>query len=222
MGSKKKISWFIKDNISNGKGIVLFTSDEGRKVFFEANDAGFLNSYFELSAQFLTSFEPSYSCGLSSLVMVLNTFGADPGRIWKDIYRWYKETMLDHCVPYNIIANNGIVFQQFACMAACNNIDIEVICNAKESASLAEFRAICKEITSGRCDRILVCCYDRYSLDQIGTGHYTPIGGYHPERDLVLVFDVSRYKYPLHWLPLESLWKSMKEIDPTTGKSNWN
>ena len=98
----------------------------------------------------------------------------------------------------------------------------QVVCNAKESASLDHFRAICMETTSGHCDRILVCCYDRYSLDQIGTGHFTPIGGYHPERDLVLVFDVSRYKYPLHWLPLESLWKSMKEIDPATGKTNWN
>ena len=46
-----------------------------------------MNGYFKLAAQFQTQDEPSY-CGLSTLVMVLNTLGVDPGRVWKGPWRW--------------------------------------------------------------------------------------------------------------------------------------
>ncbi len=200
------------------EGLVLFSSEEGRQIFFETANAGYLNSYFELSQNFLTSFEPRYSCGLATLTMCLTTFREDPCRIWKDIYRWYAQTMLEHCVPYRIIADSGIVFQQFACMAECNNLKVALIRNVKPTASVDEFRAVCKRTTSGKCDEILVVCYHRIGLDQEGTGHFSPIGGYHPEKDLVLVFDISRYKYPLHWVPVKRLWKAMALHDDVTGK----
>lgn len=47
-----------------------------------------MNGYFKLAAQFQTQDEPSY-CGLSTLVMVLNTLGVDPGRVWKGPWRWW-------------------------------------------------------------------------------------------------------------------------------------
>lgn len=215
MDANNDESWRIDENLADG--LVLFTSDEGKIVFFESYAAGYLNGYFKLASQFLTSFEPHYGCGLATLTMVLNTFGVDPGRVWKDIYRWYAEIMLEHCVPYNIIEKHGLAFQQFACMTDCNYLDVDLVCCAEDSASVEEFREICKRTTSGHCDQILVCCYDRVSLNQVGTGHFSPIGGYHPHRDLVLVFDISRYKYPLHWVPVESLWKAMKPKDVLTG-----
>ena len=55
------------------------------------------------------------------------------------------------------------------------------------------------------------------SLDQTGDGHFSPIAGYHSERDLVLVLDVARFKYPPYWVPLSSLWAAMSHVDPHTG-----
>ena len=88
---------------------ISFNSDEGKKIFKEALDegeasfidvlnrsshtdhvspfSGYMNCYFPLAAQFRTQEDPAY-CGLSTLVMVLNTLGVDPGRVWKDPWRW--------------------------------------------------------------------------------------------------------------------------------------
>ena len=212
----KDTSWFISNELS--EGLVLFSSEEGRRIFFECEQAGYLGSYFALSQNFLTSFEPRFGCGLATLTMCLNTFCEDPCRVWRDIYRWYTQTMLEHCVPYRIIAGNGIVFQQFACMVECNYLKVAQVCLLKPTASLDEFRSLCKKVTAGCCDEILVVCYHRNGLDQAGTGHFSPIGGYHPGKDLVLVFDISRYKYPLHWVPLKRLWQAMALNDDLTGK----
>lgn len=47
---------------------------------------------------------------------------------------------------------------------------------------------------------------------QTGRGHYSPIGGYHAGRDMVLILDVARFKYPSHWIPLTLLRKAMNTI----------
>lgn len=52
---------------------------------------------------------------------------------------------------------------------------------------------------------------------QTGTGHFSPIGGYHAERDMALILDVARFKYPPHWVPLGLLWEAMDTIDESTG-----
>lgn len=69
---------------------------------------------------------------------------------------------------------------------------------------------------------VMICSYNRRTLKQTGTGHFSPIGGYCAERDLVLILDVARFKYPPHWVPLAALYEAMKDVDPETGKYvNW-
>lgn len=51
----------------------------------------------------------------------------------------------------------------------------------------------------------------------MGDGHISPVGGYHPKKDMVLILDVARFKYPPHWVPLKLLFESMKALDQTTG-----
>ena len=65
----------------------------------------------------------------------------------------------------------------------------------------------------------MIAAYDRSALDQTGSGHFSPIGGYFDAKDMVLVLDVARFKYPPHWISAERLWKAMLPIDPTTGRS---
>jgi hypothetical protein len=52
---------------------------------------------------------------------------------------------------------------------------------------------------------------------QTGTGHFSPIGGYHAGQDMALILDVARFKYPPHWVPLPLLWEAMNTIDESTG-----
>ena len=66
-------------------------------------------------------------------------------------------------------------------------------------------------------DAFIVCSYSRRLLSQTGDGHFSPSGGYHPVRDLVLILDTARFKYPPHWVPLQTLWEAMLAIDKETG-----
>ena len=50
-----------------------------------------------------------------------------------------------------------------------------------------------------------------------GDGHFSPVGGYHPEKDLVLILDTARFKYPPHWVKLSTLCDAMRALDPSTG-----
>lgn len=43
---------------------------------------------------------------------------------------------------------------------------------------------------------ILVAGYSRRVLGQTGDGHFSPVGGFHRGRDLVLLMDVARFKCP--------------------------
>ena len=75
------------------------------------------------------------------------------------------------------------------------------------------------EATSSPGEPHLVVSYDRGVLGQTGAGHFSPVGGYHAGRDLVLILDVARFKYPPHWVPLETLFQAMLSRDPVTGRS---
>ena len=57
---------------------ISFCSQKGTEIFKEALVSGHMQSYFRLAAQFRTQDEPAY-CGLSTLVMVLNSLEVDPG-----------------------------------------------------------------------------------------------------------------------------------------------
>ena len=52
-----------------------------------------------------------------------------------------------------------------------------------------------------------------------GDGHFSPIGGFHAAKDLVLILDTARFKYPPHWISLTELYKAMATLDVATGKA---
>ena len=73
---------------------IPFEGDEGQQIFAEALAEGGMRRFFGLVAQFRTQDEPAY-CGLGTLTMALNTLKIDPGRVWKGVWRWYDESLLD-------------------------------------------------------------------------------------------------------------------------------
>jgi hypothetical protein len=87
-----------------------------------------------------------------------------------------------------------------------------------EDPGLTRFRSAVVEACGTRAGSFLVAAYSRQSLGQTGGGHYSPIGGYHRERDAVLIMDVARFKYPPHWVPLRALYAAMKSVDADTGR----
>jgi glutathione gamma-glutamylcysteinyltransferase len=193
---------------------IEFSSPQGRTLFAEALAQGGMHGYFKLAEQFHTQSEPAY-CGLGSLVTALNALGIDPGRTWKGPWRWFSEELLDCCVPLAEVRDRGIALEELACLARCNGA--HVWHQHADNDGLASFRHAVERAATG--DIALIASYDRASVGQTGSGHFSPIGGYHAARDLVLVLDVARFKYPPHWLPMESLWAAMLPVDAATGLS---
>ncbi|BFZ03082.1 hypothetical protein BsWGS_06121 [Bradybaena similaris] len=194
---------------------IAFTSEEGKQIFAEALAAGHMNCFFKLCAQYRTQDEPAY-CGLTSLVMALNVLEIDPGRVWKGPWRWYHEDMLDCCTSLQVAREKGINMEQFTCLAKCNNLTA-VATSASDITSVDELRAQIKNAAQ-REDVVFVASYTRKVLGQTGDGHFSPIAGYHEERDLALILDTARFKYPPHWVPVTLLLDSMRPLDRDTGR----
>ncbi len=196
------------------KNAISFSGPEGKTLFAEALAAGDLEGYFPLAEQFHTQAEPTF-CGLGSLVVALNALAIDPGRLWKGPWRWFGEELLDCCVPLERVRSKGLDLDELACLARCNGAEVTL---ARAGASdLESFRHALKR--AARAEAVFVASYDRSVLGQTGSGHFSPIGGYHRARDLALILDVARFKYPPHWVSAELLFEAMRSIDPDSGKS---
>jgi glutathione gamma-glutamylcysteinyltransferase len=192
--------------------LVPFASDEGRLVFREALATGHMEGFFALSEQFHTQADPAF-CGLGSLVVALNALEIDPGRLWKGPWRWFSEELLDCCAPLERVREKGISLDELGCLAQCNGAEARI-----GRGAIDDLRA--DVIAAARSSRepVVVASYTRKVLGQTGDGHFSPVGGYHPARDLVLLLDVARFKYPPHWVPLEKLHEAMQATDSETGR----
>jgi glutathione gamma-glutamylcysteinyltransferase len=191
--------------------LVPFSSKPGRRLFAEALAEGGLEGFFPLIEQFHTQSDPAF-CGLASLVMALNTLGIDPGRTWRGPWRWFSEELLTCCAPLSRVRQIGVTLEEVACLGRCNGAEVSL---ERAGSGEAGFRQAVREATQSS-DRVLVAAYDRAALGQTGSGHFSPLGGYHSGQDLVLVLDVARFKYPPHWVPLPALYAAMTSADPLT------
>ena len=200
---------------------VPFASVEGKQLFKEALAAGGMEGYFSLAEQFTTQNEPAY-CGPGTLAMVLNALNIDPGRLWKGPWRWYSEELLDCCKPLDSIKTTGLTLSEFVCLAQCNGSHAEVY--LAQHGTCEQFRGHVKDVcstmrTPGLDEAHMVVSFSRRVLGQTGDGHFSPIAGYHAERDMVLVLDVARFKYPPYWVSLPLLWESLLPLDSATNIS---
>uniref|UniRef100_A0A803PGK7 glutathione gamma-glutamylcysteinyltransferase n=1 Tax=Cannabis sativa TaxID=3483 RepID=A0A803PGK7_CANSA len=191
-----------------------FASPQGKELFMEAIHSGTMENFYRLISYFQTQSEPAY-CGLASLSMVLNALAIDPGRKWKGPWRWFDESMLDCCEPLEKVKARGISFGKLVCLAQCAGAKVQAF--RTNHSTINDFRKYVMECsTSDDCH--LISSYNRAALKQTGTGHFSPIGGYHAGKDMALILDVARFKYPPHWVPLPILWDAMDNVDETTGQ----
>nr|ABX10958.1 phytochelatin synthase [Nicotiana glauca] len=192
---------------------VDFASTEGKQLFLEAIQNGTMEGFFKLISYFQTQSEPAY-CGLASLSMVLNALAIDPGRKWKGPWRWFDESMLDCCEPLEKVKAKGISFGKVVCLAHCAGAKVEAF--RSNHSTIDDFRKqVMACTTSDNCH--LISSYHRGLFKQTGSGHFSPIGGYHAGKDMALILDVARFKYPPHWVPLPLLWEAMNTIDEAPG-----
>eukprot|EP00596_Hydrurales_sp_CCMP1899_P004247 CAMPEP_0119054062 /NCGR_PEP_ID=MMETSP1177-20130426/74823_1 /TAXON_ID=2985 /ORGANISM="Ochromonas sp, Strain CCMP1899" /LENGTH=239 /DNA_ID=CAMNT_0007034179 /DNA_START=189 /DNA_END=905 /DNA_ORIENTATION=+ len=210
--------------------LISLSSKNGKIIFSEALASGGMESYFSLAEQFVTQSEPSY-CALSSLAMVLNALNFDPKKVWKGAWRWVSEETLQcetqvcgHSLEK--VREFGMDFDEFESLSRCHGIRIRAYKNDESNLrnecnrDLNEFRSYVETVCgSDKSESFIVANFSRKVLGQTGDGHFSPLGGYHKGKDLVLIMDVARFKYPPYWVPLEVLWASMAVHDISTNSS---
>ncbi|ORY00139.1 Phytochelatin-domain-containing protein [Basidiobolus meristosporus CBS 931.73] len=194
--------------------LTSFTSEEGKQIFKESLCQGYAEGYFNLVGNFTTQSEPSY-CGPSSLAMVLNAMEIDPKKRWKGNWRWYSEELLEGFDPAKQFKCNGVNDSEFLELAQ-NHCEVEA--KSARDVTLQEFVDDLKRVCSRGTEHI-VLSFSRRGLDQAGEGHFSPIGGYNADRQQVLIMDVTRSKYPSYYVSVERIYKSMCEVDKSTGLS---
>ncbi|KAF9309039.1 hypothetical protein BG003_010284 [Podila horticola] len=189
-----------------------FTSASGKRLFKDMILAGTGENFFKLVTSFNTQSDPAF-CGVSSLSMVLNALEIDPRKQWRGVWRWYSDEQLDCCASIEEMKLKGITFNQFACLARCH---AKVIVKRADRHTLDEFRRDVQMVSQSS-DYQLVISFSRSALGQTGSGHFSPIGGYHAGEDKVLVLDTARFKYPPFYATVTELWESLLPEDPETG-----
>ena len=206
------------------EGLVAFSSALGRRHFAEAMANGHLEPYFPLSEQFVTQNEPTF-CGLGTLTMVMNALRIDPRRRWRDEtgpgWRWWADEMFETSCSRSLeqIRAVGTTMEDIQLLAVANGAESRMRRPTDEGENLDTFRHSIVAACSSPRASFAVTSFCRATLGQTGSGHFSPIGGYHAPTDSALILDVARFKYPPYWVPLPLLWKASLAVDTDTGLS---
>lgn len=189
-------------------------SAEGQEIFKESLVQGNAHNFFPLITNFASQSDVSM-CGPASLAMVLNALKLDPMRVWRRPWRWWSDEMFACCEgSLEVMKNSGVTLEFFDRIAK-NQRGITV--ETRFADGIEAFRAALMKSSTESNVHVIVS-FGRVALGQTGIGHFSPIAAMHPEKDLALVLDVARFKYPPYWVKIEELYEAMKGIDPETGK----
>ena len=183
--------------------LVQFSSKKGRALFAQSMMSGEMEPFFPLAEQFVTQEEPTY-CALGSLTMVMNALGVDPQRRWKDAtgpgWRWWADEMFapsGSCLPsLESVRRDGVSLDSFTQIAAASGASVELHRPAPVGVGTEDSFRDSLAAAAATPDSFAVVNFCRATLGQTGSGHFSPVGGYHRGSDSVLVLDVARFKYP--------------------------
>jgi len=199
----------------------------GRALLRELAAADSLRPYLALTAQLCA--QPDHALhGASTLAVVLNALGVDPGRAWKRPWRWWSTSM---------VAGSGggggggsqSSLHAFAARARESNAAAEA-CPARANGAAA-LRAVLASAAARAGAALVVAVHSRGALLPGGGGalggsaaaaaaaadgeseppHFSVVAGFHEARDAVLLVEVHACAAPAspRWAPLPALHAAM-------------
>lgn len=220
--------------------LTALSSPQGREFLIQALANKTAESYWGLMEQFTNQSDPAF-CGITTLVMVLNTMGVDPNVRWRGGWRFFgsEDVILNKCcLSAERIRRAGVTLEEFRLLSKCQGLRVELkrpinpehnhssedlIHHPRRPAdcqSVAAFRQDIQRILSmPNSKSILVSSFSRAALGQTGDGHFSPIAAFHSDTDQVLVLDVARFKYAPFWVKIDELYRAMQPKDSATKRS---
>ena len=182
----------------------------------------FNKQFFSIMPYVVTEEHETF-CGPASIASALNSLQANNRPVVPQFspYHYFTQDSLFIESTDNIISKEQVVtrgltlgqLKQFLEVWAANPTIYY-----GSMLSLSQFRNLISSSLANPNQRIIVN-FDRKALDQIGHGHFSPIGAYDSKTDSVLILDVAKYKYPPVWVKTSDLFLAIQGDDPTSGKS---
>ena len=156
-------------------------------------------------------------CAVASSVAVMNSLRGHISLPRDESFlpcSWATQTdlMLNKCVQNSIAKPlNGRQYpslfvgmgldmaqQLLECQLKHQGYSVEAIHVDINSTTVDDIRDILLDALHDKHARVMIN-YDRPAMDQSGYGHFSPIGAYNHKKDLFLIMDVAKYKYPPVW-----------------------
>ncbi len=92
--------------------------------------------------------------------------------------------MLDCCISLEQVKKSGMTLDEFICVAACQGLTVRAtrppsMDLTSHPGDCEAFRGDVRRAIASSGKSIVDVSYDRGSLGQAGSGHFSPIGAYH-------------------------------------------
>lgn len=184
--------------------------------------ADYNRQYFSL-ASYVDTQERLTFCGISSMSATLNSLPTMVRPITPELapHPYFTEDSIFTEATTKIksrdaVLKGGLTLEQIGLYLTALGANPKIYYGS--DLSVAELRQLIKSSLSNRYQRIMVD-FDRKTLNQLGSGHFSPVGAYDSKSDSVLILDVAKFKYPPFWVKTSDLLASLNTIDPDSGKS---
>mmetsp|Transcript_17049 Transcript_17049/g.28469 ORF Transcript_17049/g.28469 Transcript_17049/m.28469 type:complete len:238 (-) Transcript_17049:330-1043(-) len=200
---------------------VPLNTTKGAKMLLAPNTASW--SYF-LTMIHLPTQKTQTWCSIASSVTVLNALASDRAPIdpmYDPNPYWTQENFFTNCtdaIKDKVkVTKMGASLEELDEMLHCHDINTKIVYGS--DVSLDDFHSILRERLSTPDGTYVLVNYHRTEVHQEGGGHFSPVVALNPAQDMVLIADVSRYKYAPTWVKISDLFNAVNTQDNVSGKS---
>jgi len=162
-------------------------------------------------------------CGVATSVVVLNSLPLPKKPKIGPFSYFDQENIFDpdvteKTVPKMQVQTNGLSLSQCGMLMEAWGAKVNVVHARLSNETM--FRNKVKEVFGIGNGVYMIVNYRRGAIGQADSAHFSPLGAYNEEEDLVLILDVARYKYPPVWVPVPIIFHGMNTVwNSNTGES---
>mgnify|MGYP000025786412 FL=1 len=199
--------------------LVYLNSKQGAQRLLNAD----MNQQYFLIENFVDVQENLGFCGPASMAAALNSLPTikRPKTSELGSYAYFTQDSLFTDATSKVksrseVMRAGLTLQQMALFL--DKLGVASTIYYGDTLNESTFRDLIRANLSDSNQRILVN-FNRATLNQAGTGHFSPIAAYDTATDSVLILDVAKFKYPPFWVKTTDLLAAMQTMDPDSGKN---
>jgi len=144
-------------------------------------------------------------CGVASSVITANALGLNLTQ------NSFFNSSFDELSTFY----SGMTLQQLSEYLSQHKLSAKVSF-ASDFSGAVDFRDTLVKNLQTEGDFVLIN-YSRKTLEQIGSGHISPVADYNPETDSFLILDVADYKYGPTWVKANNLYNAINTNDTSSG-----